>query len=104
MTLSTIPDCPESIKTIDGRSLFMELCQEKIYQQRLTPEMLEAIKGYVFITQVADLTTKLLVNQGIAIGHEPNPLLELNTMFSERILEYSETIGLTPLDRKNLGI
>lgn len=105
MTLITdIPHCPDSIKTIDARSLFMELCQEKIYQRRLTPEMVEAIKGYVFIVQASDLTMKLITKQGIAIGNEPNPLLELETMFTERICEYSELIGLTPLDRKNLGI
>lgn len=97
--ITEIPACHDSISTPEARILFMDLCEENIHQQRLTKEILECIKGYVFAVQISHIAEKELINT-------PDSLLwnELITTCGNRMLECSETLGLTPLDRKNLGL
>lgn len=97
--ISEIPNCPDSITTASARELFMDLCREKIDQQRLTADVLEAITGYCFLTQVQRLAEQALL-------HTPDDFTwhDLWMLCTRRESEYSEKLGLTPLDRKNLGL
>lgn len=97
--INSVPECPESITTADERDLFAYLCSQAIHERRLTGRLLESITDYVFIVQIANaLEEELLKDSG-------NPFLNnlMHTLVT-RCLEHSEAIGLTPLDRINLGL
>lgn len=97
--ITEIPACPDSISTTEARELFMDLCEDQIRNQRLTNVLVEAITGYCFLIQVSNMTEQ-------AILKSPDDMAwhDLWIMCTRRQLEYSEAIGLTPLDRKNLGL
>jgi hypothetical protein len=97
--ITEIPSCPDSISTAEARELFMDLCEEKIHQNRLTAEILEAIKGYCFLIQIMNTAESELIKVPGAFEWQ-----DLWYSCTLRQLEYSEMLGLTPLDRKNLGL
>lgn len=97
--ITEILPCPDSITTGEARELFMDLCQEAIQQHRLTKRLVEAISGYCFLTELMRIAEQALLESPGNVTWN-----ELWTKCAARELEYSEIIGLTPLDRKNLGL
>lgn len=82
----------------------MDVCAEKIQQQRLTPEILECIKAYIFTAEVARIAETELLKGSPATNGDPSPWMEIEVLCSNMIIECSEVLGLTPVDRKNLGL
>lgn len=97
--ITEIPACPDSVSTPEARELFMDTCQDQIQNNRLTPEMLECVKGYCFTIQIGNIAEAEILKQPDSLAWH-----NLWTMAAQRQLEYSEVLGLTPLDRKNLGM
>lgn len=97
--ITEIPACPDSITTGEARELFMDLCDAAIRQQRLTKVLVESISGYCFLNQLTRMAEQALLESPCDLTWN-----ELWSKCLARELEYSEIIGLTPLDAKNLGL
>jgi hypothetical protein len=94
-----IPECPESISTLEGRDLWMTTCEDQIERHRLTPEVLEAAKCYVFVAELMDTAEKRMAIEGLVKDGEINPWHELWHACSNRMLELDDVLLYSPKAR-----